>query len=389
MKLLPWEYGLRNLGRSRTRWLLCALGGMLVVLLMLAAGAFARGLDRALIGTAGAHNVLVLGAGSEESLERSEIDANTPGLILASVPGIRRRMGVNYISPEVQMQTVLRLREHDPEELTAVFRGVAPEAFLVHDRARLIEGRLAEAGRDEVMVGALAASKLGVDAASLAVGSTIWFDRRTWTIVGRFEVRGSVMDAEIWCPLRDLQITARRNNLSCVVMTLDDAEFEDVDAFCKRRLDLELTALRESDYYASLARFYGPVRIMVWVTALLIALAGLLGGFNTMYAAFASRVREIGALQTLGYSRRAVVLSLTQESVLAAACGALPGAILGRWLLDGMAVRFSAGAFNLAVDSTVLVVGLLAGLALGVLGAIPPAIRCLRLPISIALKANV
>lgn len=389
MKTLPWEYGLRNLGRSKTRWLLCALGGMLVVLLMLAAGAFARGLDRALIGTAGEHNVVVLGAGSEESLERSEIDANTPGLILGSVPGLRRRMGVVYISPEVQMQSVLRLRQDDPDELTAVFRGINPEAFLVHDRARLIEGRLAEPGRDEVMVGALAASRLGVPADALAVGNTIWFDRRTWTIVGRFEVRGSVMDAELWCPLRDLQITARRNNLSCVVMTLDGAEFEDVDLFCKRRLDLELTAIREIDYYASLAKFYGPVRIMVWVTALLIALAGLLGGFNTMYAAFASRVREIGALQTLGYSRRAVVLSLTQESVLAAACGALPGAVLGRMLLDGTAVRFSAGAFSLAVDSSVLAIGLIAGLALGVFGAIPPAIRCLRLPISIALKANV
>lgn len=389
MNLLPWEYGLRNLGRSPTRWLLCALGGLLVVMLMLAAGAFARGLDRTLIGTAGDHNVLVLGAGSEESLERSEIDANTPGLVVASVPGIRRRMGVAYVSPEVQMQSVMRLRENEANELIAVFRGINPEAFLVHDRARLIEGRMAEPGRDEVMIGGLVASKLGVPAEALAVGNTIWFDRRTWTIVGRFEVRGSVMDAEIWCPLRDLQIAARRNNLSCVVMTLDDAEFEDVDAFCKRRLDLELTAIREADYYAALSRFYGPVRIMVWVTALLIAMAGLLGGFNTMYAAFASRVREIGALQTLGYSRRAVVLSLTQESVLAAACGVLPGALLGRWLLDGMAVRFSMGAFNLSVDSSVLAVGLLAGLALGVFGAIPPAIRCLRLPISVALKANV
>jgi len=389
MKPLPWEYGLRNLGRSKTRWLLCALGGLLVVLLMLAAGAFARGLDRALVGTAGEDNVLVLGAGSEESLERSEIDAATPSLLLASVPGIRRRMGVAYISPEVQMQSVLRLRENSPEELTAVFRGINPEAFLVHDKARLVEGRLAEPGADEVMVGALAASKLGVPAEALAVGKTIWFDRRNWAIVGRFEVRGSVLDAEIWCPLRDLQIAARRDNLSCVVMTLGDGEFEDVDLFCKRRLDLELTAIRESDYYAHLARFYGPVRIMVWVTALLIATAGLLGGFNTMYAAFASRVREIGALQTLGYSRRAIVLSLTQESILAALCGALPGAIVGRWLLNGMAVRFSAGAFNLTVDSAVLAIGLGAGLALGVLGAIPPAIRCLRLPISIALKANV
>ena len=39
----------------------------------------------------------------------------------------------------------------------------------MHDRARLVEGRLAEPGRDELMVGALAASKLGVPPEVLAV----------------------------------------------------------------------------------------------------------------------------------------------------------------------------------------------------------------------------
>ena len=48
----------------------------------------------------------------------------------------------------------------------------------------------------------------------------------------------------------------------------------------------------------------------------LCAFIGVLGGLSTMYAAFASRVRELGTLQVLGYPRSAIVLSLVQESAL-------------------------------------------------------------------------
>ena len=69
------------------------------------------------------------------------------------------------------------------------------------------------------------------------------------------------MDAEIWVPLTDLQVATRREStISCVILTLDDAEYEDVAAFAAQRLDLEIRAVRESDYYASLLKFYRPVR---------------------------------------------------------------------------------------------------------------------------------
>ena len=127
---------------------------------------------------------------------------------------------------------------------------------------------------------------------------------------------------------------------------------------------------------------------MVIATAIMVAVGGVIGGLNTTYAAFASRVREIGTLQTLGYSRLAVVRSLLVESVLAAAIGGLVAAGMGMWLLDGVAIRFSMGVFGLAVTPGVVATGLGFGLALGLVGAVMPAIRCLRLSIPEALKAN-
>ena len=145
--------------------------------------------------------------------------------------------------------------------------------------------------------------------------------------------------------------------------------------------------MRETDYFRKLSAFFRPIQIMVWTTAILIATGGLLGGLNTMYAAFASRVREIGSLQAIGFPRYAIVVSLVQESVLATAAGSLLAAGAGLLLLDGLTVRFSMGVFGLVIDSWVLLLALAAGLFLGVIGALPPAYRCLRLPIAEALKA--
>ena len=388
MRLLPFDYAVRNLARSPLRLALSLAGSVLVVLLVLAAGAFVQGMNRSLRVSGAENNVILLGAGSEESFERSEIKPAVPGLLVASVDGIKQRLGVPYVSPEVFFMTTIKETAEDDHAHQVMLRGITPAAFLVHPQARIVEGRAPEPGRDELLVGALAGMKMGLPPQRLGIGQTLSLDGRPWTIVGRFDAPGSVMEAEIWTPLSDLQLAAKRDNLSCVVMTLDrGGDFDDVDAFTRTRLDLELVALRESDYYANLRLFYRPIQAMVWVTAILIATGGLFGGLNTMYAAFASRVRELGSLQAIGFSRGAIVVSLVQESLLATAAGALIASGLAVLLLDGLTVRFSMGVFGLTIDSTVLLTGLAAGLVLGLAGALPPAWRCLRLPISEALKA--
>lgn len=390
MRQLPFHYAFRNLGRSRVRLAASLIGSSLVVLLILASGGFVRGMQRTLAeGHALHENVILLRTGSEEGLERSQINVVVEGIAAAGIRGLKERAGVTYASPEIHAALPVRERADAADDLDAVMRGVRPVALLVHPEVEIVEGRPPEAGRDEMMVGELAAVRLGVPAERLAVGRTLHFDGRDWTIVGRFRAPNTVMNAEIWLPLTDLQIASNReSSLSCVILTLESATFADVDLFAKSRLDLEITAMPEREYYASIAEFYGPIRVMVLVTALLIASGGVLGGLNTMYAAFAARVREVGMLQALGFTRPAIVLSLTEESVFAAACGALIAATLSLALLDGLAVRFSMGAFALVIDPPVLLSGLLGGLAVGLIGAMPPAIRCLRLPIPEALKSH-
>jgi len=391
VRQLPFEYALRNAFRGPTRLVASLVGAILVVLLALAAGGFVRGMQQAFVGAEPRHvKVLLLGAGSEEALERSQIDASVAGIAAASIPGIAQVAGTMLVSPEINAALPVRLDADDPRDRQAVFRGVTATAPLVHSEIEIVEGRMPRPGADEIIVGELAAVRLGTDDERLAVGRTIRFDDRDWTVTGRFRAPGTVMAAEIWIPLGDLQIAIRRDGtISAAVLALaDDADFGRVDLFAKSRLDLEIAALRESDYHAGLARFQRPIRVLAVITALLVGVGAVLGGLNTMYAAFASRVREIGMLQALGYTRPAIVTSLVEESLLIAGIGTVIGVVVGRWWLEGLGVRFSMGAFTLVLDGPVTGIAIAAGLGLGLVGAIPAAFRCLRLPVPEALRAR-
>src|SRR5688572_14027007 len=113
MKVLPWDYAVRNLARSPLRLALSVVGSALVVLLILAAGAFVRAIGRTLAVTGGEGNVILVGAGSEESVERSEISPTVPGLVSASVGGIKTRLGMAMVSPEVFFVTPVKLAAGD------------------------------------------------------------------------------------------------------------------------------------------------------------------------------------------------------------------------------------------------------------------------------------
>jgi len=360
------------------------LGSALVVFLVFAAGAFNSGMDRILQSSGSAENVIFVGAGSEESVERSEVSMQAESQVTAGVRKIRERMQTPAVSGEVHYMGLLRLA--DGRQAQSLLRGVTVKALEVHDEVRLLEGTFPGAG--EVMVGRLAHTALKVDASELALGEQVEFEGETFTVVGVFDAPGTVLESEIWFNRSDLMTMTQRDSLSCVVVKMEHAtDFKFADLFAKQRLDLELSALRESEYYAQLSSFYAPIRWMTWLTAVLIAAGAIFGGLNMLYAAFASRIRELAALQTIGFSRFAIFISLVQESLLTTLCGTLLAALLSMVILEGQTVYFSIGTFALTLEPGLIMTGLFTGIALGTLGAIPPSIRCLGMDLPKALRA--
>ncbi len=383
IRFLPFAYATRNLLRDLPRLLQKIGGSCVVVFLVLAAGAFNEGMKSVLRASGSEHNVILLSAGSEESVERGEIDVQVESLA-AGIRGVESRLGQPAVSGEVHFMGELSTTNGGSQQ--ALLRGITPSAFEVHREVRIIEGDFPSSG--EVLVGRLAHYMLGLPVESLKPGHEIQFEGQSFTVSGIFEAPGTVMESEVWFDRNDLMTLTQRESLSCVILRLEDPKhYSAVDLFAKQRLDLELSAIREADYYDKLSGFFAPIRAMTWLTAGLIAAGAIFGGFNLLYAAFASRIRELATLQAIGFRRAAVFISLVQESLLATLSGTLLAAFAAVFLLEGRAVHFSIGTFSLELSSAVISSGLIMGILLGVLGAVPPAIRCLGAPLPSTLRS--
>ena len=382
--LLPWEYGVRNLARRPVRTALTLVALATVVMLVFVVVGFIRGLEQSLSVSGDENVVLVYSVNSEENIENSSIAARTPALITASLDGTVKRFGVTHVSPELYLGT--RVKTGESEGGLGLVRGVSLAAPLVRRSVKLIEG--VWPGEGEVIVGRLAAAKLGSSTEMMTVGNSIEFEGRSWKISGRFAAGGAAYESEIWCRLADFQTATKRQDLSLVAMLLSPASSPaEVQLFCKERTDLELRAIRETEYYASLQQHYKPVRLLAWFVVVLVSGAGIFAGLNMMYGAVAGRIREIATLQAIGFRRRAILISLVQEGVLLSAAGSLLSGAIALTMLNGTAVRFTMGAFTLRIDSVTILIGCGVGLLLGVVGALPPALKALRAEVAMSLKA--
>lgn len=381
---LPWEYAIRNLFRRPARTLLTLAGLTTVIVLVFVVVGFIRGLESSLNTSGDPRVALVFSRGMGENLEYSSIPMKTADLVPASVEGIEQLYGKKYVSPELYLGTQIMAGD----SLTPSFglvRGVTPGVLLVRNRVELLQGDWPQV--NEVMIGRLAATKLGLETGGLQVNDYLTFENRRWRISGIYSAGGSVFESEVWCRLDDLQQAMKRQDLSLVAMTVaPDGDYSEIDLFCSSRYELDLMAMQEMEYYRGLQKHYGPVRMLAWLVVGLVSAAGVFAGLNTMYGAVLGRIPEIASLQTIGFVRRAVVMSLIQEGLLLAAAASLLASAIAFALVNGAAIRFTMGAFELRIDNMAILIGCGTGLLLGCLGSIPPAIRAARLPIVDGLK---
>ena len=128
-KLLPWEYGIRNLFRRPLRTLLTFAGLTTVLLLVLVVVGFIRGLEQTLTVSGDPGTAIVFSLGMGENVEYSSIPMRTSDLVPASVPGIRERYGRKYVSPELYLGTQIGVGDQEPA--MGLVRGVTPDVLMV------------------------------------------------------------------------------------------------------------------------------------------------------------------------------------------------------------------------------------------------------------------
>ena len=76
-----------------------------------------------------------------------------------------------------------------------------------------------------------------------------------------------------------------------------------------------------------------------------------------------------------------------QEAIILSLAASLCATLIAILFINGSAIRFTMGAFQLQIDSVSVLIGCGVGFLLGFLGAIPPAIRALRVSVVDGLRS--
>ena len=371
--MIPLIYAVRNLFRRLDQTVQLIIGSVIVILLIMSASAINDAMENTLLNTGNPNNIIILGAGSEESVERSEVKAGVDEIIASSILGIRQIVGKPAVSPEVHFNGLITVKNSSSNQ--ALIRGVKYQALWVHEKARIIEGNYPNTG--EAMVGRLAYLKLGCKSTDLKVGNYIEFNKEKVKISGIFDAHGTVLEAEIWMPLHDLMTYTKRDTVSCIVVKTQGLDAtEEIDLLSKKRLDLEIVSMPETQYYNRVSEFYTPIRWMSWVCATLISTGAMLGGLNSINAAFTERKQEFGTLQAIGFKRIIILFSILQETVMISTLALIISAFIIS-LLAGISIPYSIGVFELNYSNAQFKIGISATLLIALIGTIIPAAKLL------------
>ena len=334
--------------------------------------------DAAIVLRSGADSEMVSGLGREATR------------VIADSPGVARTAQGPLASAELFVIINLPKRSTGTDA-NVPLRGVEAAALQVRDNVRIIQGRLFEWGKNEVIVGSGAAREFG----GLDVGSTLKVGRYEWPIVGIFSANGGVSESEIWSDARVLQDAYNRGDSfqSVYVRLNSPGAFQAFKDSLTTNPQLSVKVVRQSEYYAEQSETITRlITTLGFLIAFLMAIGAVFGALNTMYSAVAARTREIATLRALGFGGGAVVVSLMIESLLLALAGGLLGGGLAYLAFNNFHTStmnwqsFSQVTFAFRVTPELLVRGIAWSAMIGVIGGLFPAIRAARLPIAAALR---
>jgi putative ABC transport system permease protein len=362
------------------------IGG--VVIVFTAVLSIAEGFRAAMQGTGDPRTVMVMRAGSDT--EMTSGFSGEEARLITEAPGIERGADGVHASPELFV-IIGHPLQRSGTDANVPLRGLTPIALRVRPDLHIAEGRMFTPGTSEIVVGRAASRQF----ANLRVGSTVKSGKMTWPVVGIFEARGSVAESELWCDAKVLQsVYQRGNSYQSVYLRLETTDsFQRLKDGLTTDPRLNVTVVREPDYYAQQSQVLQSVIWGIGLTiAVLMGLGAIFGAVNTMYSAVATRTREIATLRALGFGSTPVVVSVLIEAVLLSLVGGVLGGLIAWAGFDGYQTAtmnlqsFSQVAFAFAVTPRLLIWGLMASTAMGLLGGLLPAYRAARVPVVSALR---
>ncbi|MFT4249642.1 MAG: ABC transporter permease [Pseudomonas sp.] len=354
-----------------------------VLVAMLAMG---QGFQATLDSTGDDTTAIVLRGGSQAETNSVIMRDQLP--LIAGLPGVARDANDRPLVSAELSQVVNLLSRSDGTDVNAQFRGVGEQAWAVHDKVRIVQGRRFKPGLRELVVGKGAQSQFR----GLEVGQSITLGNQAWNVVGVFAT-GDAHDSELWTDTQTLATTYNRSAYHSIsVRTQGNAGFQQFKAAMAADPRLKLDVLTTREYYRKQSGSLNKVlEVLGKFIGTIMAFGAVFGALNSMYAAVATRAREIATMRAIGFRGLPVVMAVMLETMLLALLGGMLGGLIAWALFNGYSVstlgkNFSQVVFQFKVSPALLWTGLKWALGIGLVGGLFPALRAARLPITTALR---
>ncbi|HEX9303546.1 MAG TPA: FtsX-like permease family protein [Thermoanaerobaculia bacterium] len=386
---IPLKYNLRNLLVRKVSTAMTVFVICLVVTVFLFVLSLWSGVTRTLSTNASDRNVVTMRVGAQAEMQ-SVVTRDSADLI-RSLPGIERDGGGQPLV-SAELLTLVNIPKTDGKSTNVQVRGTSPAGMALRPSIRIVEGRMFRPGTNEAIVSKVLPSRI----ASVSIGDTLKSGSYRWKVVGYFDASGSAYDSEIWTDVADLQAQSKRPIFSIVYVRTTDAESARryIEAV-KGDQRLKLEGKTEKKYFEEQMVTGAPIKILAILVGVFTAIGASFGAMNTMYAQVSARIREIGTLRAIGFSRRSVLVSFILEALLLCLIGGILGTALAFILFNVVITKptgtmnfrtFSEILFNFRLTPPLIAGGLAFSLAMGLFGGFFPAARAARLKITSALR---
>jgi ABC-type antimicrobial peptide transport system permease subunit len=222
------------------------------------------------------------------------------------------------------------------------------------------------------------------------VGDLFPLGPRQGIVVGILRSAETTFGSEVWAKRQKVgEIFGKENVYTSIVLRTDGpARAKQLAEWLSRDFKKSaVSAMTEPEYFAKMAEANQQLLGSIYFVAGIMALGGVFGVMNTMFAATRQRLTDIGVLRILGFARWQVLVSFLLESLIIAALGGMLGCVLG-YLINGVNTNSVVGtsgggirriSFQMLVDGNTLAAAVLFTLVMGLLGGLLPAVSAMRL----------
>ena len=306
---------------------------------------------------------------------------------IADAPGLMKAAdGRPAVSAEVFSNLSVYKKSDDLFTFVQV-RGIGPEARSIRTELHIVQGRMFQPGKFEVIVG----KNMPALYKDIGIGNKLDLPQGQWTVVGIYESGGDMLEGGTVLTDADTLASALRAPAykSVWVRLQSPADFATLRGALMSNPSLSVELTSETDYLKREGADINAIPTAVaFVVGGIMGLGAMFGALNTMYSAVSNRRVEIATLRAIGFGGGAVVFSVLAECLVLALAGALIGALFAWTAFAGHLQSFGGVAIKLGVTPGHALNGILFACFLAFIGGIFPAMKAARQPIATAIRAT-